>query len=151
MLYRILLFSVKPQHESATGIHISPPFWASLPCSSPSHPSRLIQRPYLSFLSHTTNSPFAVYFTYGNVSFHVTLSIYLTLSSPLDKHFWTYVLLFSHKASPKLKYIYIYIYTYIYTHTHTHTRTHIFLGVKFQALYFKKHICVGSVLETWEY
>ena len=24
--YRILLFSVKPQHESAIGIHISPPF-----------------------------------------------------------------------------------------------------------------------------
>ena len=31
MLYRILLFSVKPQHESAIGIHISPPFWNSLP------------------------------------------------------------------------------------------------------------------------
>ena len=26
LLYRILLFSVKPQHESAIGIHISPPF-----------------------------------------------------------------------------------------------------------------------------
>ena len=26
MLYRILLFSVKPQHESAISIHISPPF-----------------------------------------------------------------------------------------------------------------------------
>ena len=25
LLYRILLFSVKPQHESAIGIHISPP------------------------------------------------------------------------------------------------------------------------------
>ena len=27
--------------------------------------------------------PMAIYFTYGNVSFHVTLSIHLTLSSPL--------------------------------------------------------------------
>ena len=27
--------------------------------------------------------PLAIYFTYGNVSFHVTLSIHLTLSSPL--------------------------------------------------------------------
>ena len=56
LLYRILLFSVKPQHESAIGIHISPPFWTSLPSPSPSHPSRLIQSPCLSFLSHTTNS-----------------------------------------------------------------------------------------------
>ena len=30
MLYRILLFSVKPQHESVIGIHIFPPFWNSL-------------------------------------------------------------------------------------------------------------------------
>ena len=30
MLYRIFLFSVKPQHESAIGIHMSPPFWNSL-------------------------------------------------------------------------------------------------------------------------
>ena len=38
MLYRILLFSVKPQHESAIGIHMSPPFWNSLSSPSPSHP-----------------------------------------------------------------------------------------------------------------
>ena len=56
LLYRILLFSVEPQHESAIGIHISPPFWTSLPSPSPSHPSRLIQSPCLSFLSHTANS-----------------------------------------------------------------------------------------------
>ena len=53
---RILLFSVKPQHESAIGRHISPPFWTCLPSPSPSHPSRLIQSPCLSFLSHTANS-----------------------------------------------------------------------------------------------
>ena len=35
MLYRILLFSVKPQHESAIGIHISPPFWHSLSRAPP--------------------------------------------------------------------------------------------------------------------
>ena len=44
------LFSVKPQHESAIGIHISPPFWTSLLSASQSHPSRLIQSPCLSFL-----------------------------------------------------------------------------------------------------
>ena len=56
LLYRILLFSVKPQHESATGIHISPPFWTSLPSPSQPHPSGLIQSPCLSFLSRTANS-----------------------------------------------------------------------------------------------
>ena len=43
-------------HESAIGIHISFPFWTSLPSPSPSHPSRLIQSPCLSFLSRTANS-----------------------------------------------------------------------------------------------
>ena len=56
LLYRIL-FSVKPQHESAIGIHISPPFWTSFPTPSPFHPSRLIQSsPCLSFPSHIANS-----------------------------------------------------------------------------------------------
>ena len=56
LLYRILLFSVKPQHESAIGMHISPPFWTSLPSPSPSQPSRLTQSPCLSFLSHSADS-----------------------------------------------------------------------------------------------
>ena len=38
-------------------LHISPPFWNSLPSPSPSHPSRSIQSPCLSFLSHTANYP----------------------------------------------------------------------------------------------
>ena len=42
LLCRILLFSVKAQHESATGILISPLIWNSLPSPSPPHPSRLI-------------------------------------------------------------------------------------------------------------
>ena len=56
MLYRILLFSVKPHHESAIGIHKSPPFWTSLLFPSPLHLTRLMQSPCLSFLSHTENS-----------------------------------------------------------------------------------------------
>ena len=51
LLYRILLFSVKPQHESAIGIHISLPFWTCLSSPSPFHPSRLIQSPCMSFLA----------------------------------------------------------------------------------------------------
>jgi len=39
LLYRVLLFSVKPQRESAIGIHISPSFWTSLP--SLPHPTPL--------------------------------------------------------------------------------------------------------------
>ena len=34
-------------------IYISLPFWTSFPSPSPSHPSRLIQHPCLSFLRHT--------------------------------------------------------------------------------------------------
>ena len=45
LLYRTLLFSFKPQHESAIGVHISPPFWTSLPSLSPFHPSRLFEFP----------------------------------------------------------------------------------------------------------
>ena len=83
ILYRIVLFSVKPQHESAIGIPMSPPSWTSFPSPSPSHPSRLITGPCLSFLKHNSKFPLAVYFTCGNVIFHVTLSTHLTLSSPL--------------------------------------------------------------------
>jgi len=54
--FQNLLFFVKPLHESAISIHISPPFWNLLPSLSPPHPSRLIQSPCLSFLSHTANS-----------------------------------------------------------------------------------------------
>ena len=39
---------VKRQHESAIAVHMPPPSWTSLPASSQSHPSRLIQSPCLS-------------------------------------------------------------------------------------------------------
>ena len=37
-------------------IHISPPFWTSLPSPFPSHPCKLTKSPCLSFLSQTANS-----------------------------------------------------------------------------------------------
>ena len=83
LLYRILLFSIKPQHESATSIHIPPPFWISIPSPCPSHSSRLMQSPCLSFLRHNSKFLSAIYFTYGNVSFPITLSIHLILFSLL--------------------------------------------------------------------
>ena len=81
------LLSIKPQHESVIGIHISTPFWTSLPSPTTFYVSRGIQNPCLSFLSHifaVSNSKFLldIYFTYSNVSFHVTLSKHLTFSSP---------------------------------------------------------------------
>ena len=40
LLYNIALVSAVRQHELATGIHMSPPSWTSLPSPTPSHPSR---------------------------------------------------------------------------------------------------------------
>ena len=45
LLCKILLFSVKPQPESAIGVHISPSPWTSLPSHSPLHPTRLYRAP----------------------------------------------------------------------------------------------------------
>ena len=47
---------VKHPHESAIGIHMSPPSWTSFPPPSPAHPSRLSQSPSLGSLRHTANS-----------------------------------------------------------------------------------------------
>ena len=58
---RILLFSLKFQHESATGIYISAHFGTSLPSPCTSPPSSFIQSPCLSFLSHTANSRWLFY------------------------------------------------------------------------------------------
>ena len=56
LLYNIGLISVIHQHELTIGIRISPPSWISLPPPAHSHPSRLLQSPSLSSLSHTANS-----------------------------------------------------------------------------------------------
>ena len=74
-----MLFYIKPQHESA----ISPPFGTSLPSPFPPHTSRLITEPLFEFPEPYSKFLLAIYFTYGNLNFHVTLSMYLTLSSPL--------------------------------------------------------------------
>ena len=97
IVLQILLFFVKPQHEAAIGIHISPLFWTSLPSPSPSHPSSWYRGPVWVFWA-IRQIPLAVYSTYGYVSFHVTLSIHLTLSSPLPMS----ISLFSMSVSPLL-------------------------------------------------
>ena len=86
MLYRIFLFSVKPQHESGIDKHISPPFQTSLPSPAPSHPSRLIQNPCLSFLSHRANSHWLsiLHMVEGNG----TPLQYSCLENPMDGGAW---------------------------------------------------------------
>jgi len=55
-------------------LHMTPLTWTSLSPPSPPHPSRLLLSPGLSSLSHTANSHW-LYFTYGNVCFHVTVTM----------------------------------------------------------------------------
>ena len=61
-------------------VYISP-----LTSEPPSHlpPLEIDTEPLSEFSEPYREFPLAIYFTYGNVSFYVTLSIYLTLSSPL--------------------------------------------------------------------
>ena len=73
---------------SAIGIHILPPFWTSLPSPSPSHPSRLIQSPCLSFLSQGLFS-FKLLF-YRNMTY---MKVILYLHTYI-KSFKKYLLLF---------------------------------------------------------
>ena len=74
LLYSIVLVSAKYQHESTTGIPMSPPSWISLPPPSQSHPSRLLESPNLSSLSHTANSQWnIIYSQYNNVCFHALI------------------------------------------------------------------------------
>ena len=77
-----MLVSAKYQHESAMGIHMSPPSWISHPSLSPSHPSRLLE-PRFEFPESYSKFPLALYFTYGNVSFHVQFSTVQLLSCVL--------------------------------------------------------------------
>ena len=51
-----MLVSARHDHESAVGIHVSPPWLTSLPPPTPLQPSRMLQSPGLSSLSHTANS-----------------------------------------------------------------------------------------------
>ena len=85
-------------HQGSWKVYIYPlPFEPS--SHLPPHPTPLgcyrarvwVPEPYSKF-------PLAIYFTYGNVSFHVTLSRRLTLSSPLPMS----INLFSMSISPLL-------------------------------------------------
>ena len=56
LLHNTALASAVHQHEPAICIHVSPSSLTSLSPPTPSHPSRLLQSPSLSSLSHMANS-----------------------------------------------------------------------------------------------
>ena len=61
-------------------------------------PLEVDTEPLFEFLEPHSIFPLAVYFTYGNISFHVSLFLHLTLSSPLLMS----ISLFSMSVSPFL-------------------------------------------------
>ena len=67
LLYNIVLVSAIHQHESAIGIHMSPPSWTSLLPPTPAHPSRLSRSTGFELPVSHREFPLAIYFTYGNV------------------------------------------------------------------------------------
>ena len=68
------------------------------PICLPIPPLQVDTEPLFEFPETYNKFPLAIYFTYGNVSFHVTLSIHLTLSSPLPMS----ISVFSMSVSPLL-------------------------------------------------
>ena len=88
------------QRESAVGTQVSSPSLTSIPPPTPCHPSRLLQSPDLSSLSHTANSHWlSISYTRQCIWFHVPLHSshpLLPPSSPMSRS------LFSVSASPLL-------------------------------------------------
>ena len=93
------MVSAKHQHESAIGIHMSPPSYKSLPLLSPSYPSRLSRSPGLSSLSQTPNSHWLsilhiVVYTFPRYSLHsshpllpphpISISLFSKSESPFE-------------------------------------------------------------------
>ena len=70
------------QHESATGIHVSPPSWTSLPFPA----SRWSRSTGLSSLHHTANSPWLSILHMVICMFPAALSVCSTLSFPHCVH-----------------------------------------------------------------
>ena len=80
MLNSVVLFSTKYQHGSPIGLPMSPLTWTFLPPPFLSHSSRLSLNPQFEFPESYSKFPLAIYFTYGNVCFHVILYIHPTLT-----------------------------------------------------------------------
>ena len=81
------------EHQSAPGIHMSPPSLTSLPPPTPSHLSRLSQSTRLRSLCHTANSHFL-----SILGMEMYVSMFLSLFIP-SSPFPTVTNLFSMSAS----------------------------------------------------
>ena len=93
LLYSIVLVSAKHQHESAIDVLMSSPSSASLSPLPPLPPYVVTE------LQFEFPESLAICFTYGNVRFHVTLSIQPSLSS---FPYTVFLSLFSMSMSPLL-------------------------------------------------
>ena len=80
-----LLASAIHQHESATGIHMSPPSWIlPTPISHPTPALWDVTQHWVELSASDNKFPLAVYLTYDNIyiRFQAILSIHPTLSFP---------------------------------------------------------------------
>ena len=80
-----MLVSAIHQHESVTGICMSPPSWTFLLSPTPFHPSVLWQSTGSSSESYN-KFPLATYFTYGSVYVSVLLSQFKNMKCFMNLH-----------------------------------------------------------------
>ena len=76
LLYRILLVSAKQQREPAIDIPMSSSLMNLCPVSLPIPPLLVVTEPLFELPESHSKFSLAIYFTYGNVTFHVTVSIH---------------------------------------------------------------------------
>ena len=77
--YNVVLISAICQYELAIGIHMSPPSWISLLPPTHSRPSRLLQSPSSSSLSHVAHSRGLSIYTCLCPCVHATVPIHLDM------------------------------------------------------------------------
>ena len=75
MLFNIVLASAICQHESAIGIHMTPPPWTSLTPPTPFHPTGLSQSTGFELPESYNKFLLIIYFAYGNIYVSMLLSL----------------------------------------------------------------------------
>ena len=73
--YRIVLFSVKRQHELTIDIHMLTPFWTSLPFPAPSYATVPVE-----FSESYSKSPLRICLTYNIVNISMVFSLITPVS-----------------------------------------------------------------------